>query len=172
MGFDKERQGKAPAHRADIYAWSNILLADVSRAEINARNRTLVVFADMIALPKTERIEVVVQRRRTMELKTKDGDLTLGSAYRLIVTAWVLSWGAFMGFVLLLLLLLTLLTGEMTVNGELVEGRGAALASMLPMLVLFPVVIVMHAFMFGGFLIGGLWLYRLKRPLRVTNEDG
>lgn len=107
-----------------------------------------------------------------MELKTKDGNLTLRSAYRLIVTAWLLSWGAFMGFILLLLFLITLLTGEMTVNGELVEGRGAALASILPMLVLFPVIIVMQAFMLGGLLTGGLWLYRLKRPLRVTSEEG
>ena len=106
-----------------------------------------------------------------MELKTKDGNLTLGSAYRLIVTAWIISWGAMMAFVLLLLFLAALLTGEMMVNGEVVQGRGTALAAMLPMLVLFPVVIAMQAFMFGGFLLGGLWLYRLKRPLRVVAEE-
>ncbi len=106
-----------------------------------------------------------------MELKTKDGNLTLGSAYRLIVTAWIISWGAMAGFILLLLFLTMLLTGEMTVNGVLVQGRSEALVLMLPILVILPVIIVMHAFMFGGLMLGGLWLYRLKRPLTVTMES-
>jgi len=66
-----------------------------------------------------------------MKLRTKGGRLTLGSAYKLIVWGWVLSWGALFGLILLLLLAITLLTGEMTVNGELVSGRVEALTAMV-----------------------------------------
>ncbi len=105
-----------------------------------------------------------------MKLKTKGGRLTLGSAYKLIVWGWVLSWGALFSLVLLLLIAITLLTGEMNVNGEMVSGRLKVLSALVPMLMLFPVVVTLHAFMFGGFVTLGLWLYRLKRPIEVIPD--
>ena len=106
-----------------------------------------------------------------MKLRTVDGNLTLGSAYKLFVWSWILSWGFFMGAILVLLVLITLMTGQMAVNGEIVEGRGAALAAMAPVVVAFPIIIVLHAFMFGGLLTFGTWLYRLRRPLTVVSES-
>lgn len=105
-----------------------------------------------------------------MQLRTVDGNLTLGSVYKLFVWSWVLSWGAFLGAILLLLTLIALVTGQMLVNGEMVQGRGSAVFAMLPMLVLFPIVIVLQGFMFAAFLTFGAWLYRLRRPLKVTPE--
>ncbi|MEO0608730.1 MAG: hypothetical protein AAFY82_10915 [Pseudomonadota bacterium] len=105
-----------------------------------------------------------------MKLETKGGRLTLGSAYKLIVWGWVLSWGALFGLILLLLLAITLLTGEMTVNGEIVSGRVEVLSAMAPIVVLFPIIVILHAFMFGGFITLGLWLYRFKRPIEVIPE--
>jgi hypothetical protein len=105
-----------------------------------------------------------------VQLKTKDGQLTLGSAYKLIVWGWILSWGAFAGFVLILLILVAALSGQMMVNGEMVTGRGQALLSMLPLVVMFPVIITLQAFMFGAFLTFGLWIYRLRRPINVASE--
>lgn len=105
-----------------------------------------------------------------MKLKTHGGRLTLGSAYKLIVWGWALSWGALFSLVMLLLIVLTLLTGEMNVNGEMVSGRLEALITLVPMLVLFPVVVTLHAFMFGGFITLGLWMYRFKRPIEVVPE--
>ena len=105
-----------------------------------------------------------------MELQTKDGNLTLGSAYRLIVTAWIISWGVFVGFIMLFLILTAALTGTMMINGEMVSGRGTILMDMLPILALFPMIIVLHAFMFGGFLVFGLWVYRLKKPIKVVSD--
>ena len=105
-----------------------------------------------------------------MKLKTKNDRLTLGSAYKLIVWGWVLSWGTFMGLILLVILLTTLITGEMTVNGEIVSGRGSALVAMAPILIVFPVIITLQAFVFGGFMTLGLWIYRLRRPIEVIPE--
>ena len=107
-----------------------------------------------------------------MNLKTENGNLRLSSAYKLIVIAWILSWGALMGIVMLIMLLITLITGEMTVNEQVVQGRGAALMAILPMFILFPIIIILQSFMFAAMLVGGLWLYRLKRPLRILDETG
>jgi hypothetical protein len=105
-----------------------------------------------------------------MRLKTKGGQLTLGSAYKLIVWGWLLSWGVLFGVVLLMLITITLLTGEMAVNGEIVSGRVRAFIAMAPIVLMFPIVITLHAFMFGGLLTMGLWLYRTKRPIEVIPE--
>ena len=57
------------------------------------------------------------------------------------------------------------------INGEIVSDRGEAFMQLLPFFVLFPVIITLHAFMFGGFLVLGLWLYRKKRPIRVIDVN-
>lgn len=106
-----------------------------------------------------------------MQLKVKDGKLNLGSVYKLFVVAWSTTWITMFGFVLSILVIITLITGEMYVNGETVYGRGSALLAMAPMLILFPIVVFLQSFIFAAFLTGGVWLYRLKRPLVVISED-
>ena len=59
----------------------------------------------------------------------------------------------------------------MTVNGEIVSGRGPALLAMAPMLIFFPIVVFLQSIIFAAWLTGGVWLYRLKRPLVVISED-
>ena len=86
-----------------------------------------------------------------MRLITENGHLKLSSAYRLIVTAWIISFGCLVGLILVLSFLITLISGQTTVNGEIVYGRSEALLQMLPFFILFPVIITFHAFMFGGF---------------------
>jgi hypothetical protein len=105
-----------------------------------------------------------------MQLKTEDGKLTLGSAYKLIVWAWLLSWSAFMIPIVLIIAIGALLSGEMNVNGEMVHGVGPVFVAMLPLLVMMPIIVVLHAFMFGAFLTFGLWLYRHWRPLSVEAQ--
>ena len=105
-----------------------------------------------------------------MELKTVDGKLALGSAYKLFAWGWVLGWGAFMLPILVLCILIALLTGQMGVNGEMVYGRGAALMAILPLLVMFPIILVLQAFLAGAVVTFGLWLYRLRRPLSVVTQ--
>lgn len=105
-----------------------------------------------------------------MELKTREGHLKLGSAYRLLVTAWAISWGLLFTLTILMIILITLLTGEMTIYGELVQGRATILMNMLPFFLLVPIIVLFHAFWFGGFLLFGLWVYRTRRPIRVVEE--
>ncbi|MCI4645659.1 MAG: hypothetical protein MRY64_12840, partial [Hyphomonadaceae bacterium] len=62
------------------------------------------------------------------------------------------------------------ISGEMMVNGEIVSGRWRALAAMLPIVLIFPVVIFLHAVMFSAFLTFGLWVYRLRKPIIVVEQ--
>jgi hypothetical protein len=103
----------------------------------------------------------------SMQLKTEDGKLTLGSAYKMIVWGWLLSWSALVIPILLIITVGALLSGQMNVNGEMVYGVGPVFMSILPFFVMMPIIVVMQAFMFGAFLTFGLWLYRHWRPLSV-----
>lgn len=107
-----------------------------------------------------------------MQLKVRDGKLRLGSVYKLFIVAWTTTWIAFFGFVLFLTVIVTLITGEMSINGEMVTGRGPALLAILPVAALFPVIVFLQSFIFGAFLTAGIWLYRLKRPIEVIIEGG
>ena len=105
-----------------------------------------------------------------MELRTRDNQLTLGSAFKLLAVAFLVAFGSLFALILLMLLIIGLATGQMLVNGEIIEGRGAVLAAMAPFLIFAPLLLAIQAVMFGGFLTAGLWLYRLRRPLRVVTE--
>jgi predicted membrane-bound spermidine synthase len=59
----------------------------------------------------------------------------------------------------------------MMVNGETVDGRGAVMAAMLPVLLLLPAIIAVQAAIFGGFVAAGAALFRLRKPLSVKVES-
>lgn len=105
-----------------------------------------------------------------MQLRTVDGKLTLGSVYKVIVWGWLIGWSVLMIPIMLLIVVGGTLAGEMSVNGEMVHGRGVVFMHMLPLLVLMPIIIVMHAFMFGGLITLGVLIYRRFRPLTVVAE--
>ena len=105
-----------------------------------------------------------------MKLIIRDGKLSFGSIYKLFVVSWSTTWIAFAGFVIAIILLGTLITGETMMNGETVEGRIPALLALAPMIILFPVVIFLQSFIFAAFLTGGVWLYSRKRPIDVVIE--
>lgn len=105
-----------------------------------------------------------------MQLRTVDGKLTLGSVYKLIVWGWLIGWSIFFIPIMLLIVVGGTLAGQMSVNGEMVYGHGTVFMHMAPMLILAPLIIVMHAFMFGGLITLGVLIYRKWRPLTVTAE--
>jgi len=105
-----------------------------------------------------------------MQLRTVNGELTLGSVYKLIVWGWLIGWGIFFIPIMLLIVIGATIAGEMSVNGEMIYGHGLVLLHVLPFLVLIPIIIVMHAFMFGGLLTLGVSIYRRFRPLTVTAD--
>lgn len=105
-----------------------------------------------------------------MNLKIRDGQLTLGSVFKVVAVGWACFGGVFLGGIFLLLAIIAAVTGQMAVNGEMVHGRGAALAAMAPMIVLLPLIIAIQGVIFGAFITIGAALYRLRRPLSVTTE--
>ena len=104
-----------------------------------------------------------------MQLKTVNGKLTLGSAYKLFVVSWFVGWTSIFVVIGGIGLLAALVSGEAMINGEVVEVSGSGLAQFLPMLALLPVIIIFHAFAFSGFLLLGLVIYRIWRPVQVTD---
>ena len=106
-----------------------------------------------------------------MNPKILDGQLTLGSVFRLVAIAWSCFGLIIIGGLFLLILLIGLASGSVEVNGELVQGRAAVLSAMLPIVILVPIIVVLQALIFGGFVTAGAALYRLRRPLSVTSAQ-
>lgn len=102
-----------------------------------------------------------------MELRTENGHLKPGGAFKLMAAGYFL--GAAVIFVPLfaLVALVSLAAGvPTTVNGQPVEG-GGVLVNLLPLLMV-PVVLAVQAVMLGGLAVLGLWLYTRRRPIRVV----
>ena len=104
-----------------------------------------------------------------MQLKSINGKLTLGSAYKLFVVSWFVGWTSIFMVFAGIFAIASLITGQATINGEIVEGAGPVAAQLLPMLALIPVIIIFHAFMFSGLLLLGLVIYRIWRPVQITD---
>lgn len=104
-----------------------------------------------------------------MQLKTVNGKLTLGSAYKLFVISWLVGWTSLFVVFGGIALLAMLVGGEATINGVVVEGAGPVAAEILPVLALIPVIIIFHAFMFSGLLLLGFVIYRFWRPVQITD---
>lgn len=107
-----------------------------------------------------------------MKLRVKNGQLSYGSTYRFFVTSWVLGVGSLFLAMFALTFLLMLATGTGQVNGQTVTGRGALIVSMLPMVIIFPIVMLIQGFMFGGVLLFGSWLYRKFRKIEIVTDEG
>jgi len=109
-----------------------------------------------------------------MKLETRNGNLTLGSAYKLTFAAWCVGIGGFFLFFFLLMVAIFFITalagGPVMVNGEVHTGAAAmqSLLAFVPMLILLPLIIVMQGAMFSGLMVLGLLVYRQFRPIQVS----
>ena len=61
----------------------------------------------------------------------------------------------------------SLLVGSGYVNGEKVTNRGDLLSSIMPVFVVVPLITVIHAFMFGGMFLFGVWIFRRRGTITV-----
>ena len=100
-----------------------------------------------------------------MELRTRDGQLELGGAFKLVAAGYFLGAAAIFIPLFGLVALVSLAAG-VPPTGEPVEGGGGVLFAVLP-LIMVPVILAMQAVMFGGLAVLGLWLYQKRRPIRV-----
>lgn len=105
-----------------------------------------------------------------MNLKIRDGQLTLGSVFKLVAISWLCFGVVFVGGIFLLIFIIGAVSGQMMVNGDMVQGRAAVIGAMAPMAILIPIIIAVQAVLFGGFVLAGAALYRLRRPISVTAE--
>jgi len=111
-----------------------------------------------------------------MELRVKEnGQLSLGSAYKMIAKGYVIGAGGFVAIFMIpmfIIFLIGALSGQpMSVNGEMTTGW-AAYTPMLMMFVMFPVIVGLQAIMFGGMVVLGLVVYRQFRPINVKFPPG
>ena len=111
-----------------------------------------------------------------MELRVKEnGQLSLGSAYKMIATGWVFGVGGVFALIFIpmfVVFLIVALSGQpMNVNGEITTGW-AAFLPMLMMFIVFPFIIGFHAIIFGGMVVLGLVAYRQFRPITVKITSG
>ena len=106
-----------------------------------------------------------------MRLRTRNGQLSLGSIYKLVVVGWTFTWTLLFAFIFVLMILMSLSGVPLTVNGDPVSGVGAFLAGALPVMILFPVMIFIQALIFGGFFVLAMMIYRMFRPITVETES-
>lgn len=105
-----------------------------------------------------------------MELLTERGRLKLGGAFKLVAVGYFVGAGAIFLPLFALVTVITVASGiPPTVNGQQVEGAGALLFSLLP-LVMLPVVLAIQAVMFGGLVTLGLLLYQKFNPIRIVED--
>lgn len=106
-----------------------------------------------------------------MELRTENGQLKAGGAFKLIATGYLLGAGViFLPAFAIVGVTATVSHAPVTVNGEVVEGGFAAAFGLAP-LVLLPIALAIQSVIFGGIGVLGLWLYTRWRPIRITAPD-
>ena len=106
-----------------------------------------------------------------MRLRTRNGQLSLGSIYKLVVVGWTFTWTLLFAFIFVLMILRSLSGAPLTVNGEAAYGVGAFLAGALPAMIFFPIVAFIQALIFGGFFVLAMMIYRMFSPITVETES-
>ena len=110
-----------------------------------------------------------------MQLKVRDGELTLESVFTLFFWAALIWIGGIAALAMIIAVLaflfVTLWPSPITIHGETFTLQGSS----LPAMMLFLLIVVFGAAMtsaaYAGFLTGCLRIYRLWRPLTVIVED-
>jgi hypothetical protein len=99
-----------------------------------------------------------------MELRTVGGRLQLGGTFKLVAIGYLIGMGVIFVPFFLLIVLVAALAGA---TGSADASLGFVL---LLQVVMLPIILVMQAAMIGGAVILGLWLYQLRRSIRVVEE--
>ena len=107
-----------------------------------------------------------------LQLKTINGNLTMGSVYRLFVVGWALGFGAFFTAIALFIFVAAAVTGEATINGVEVRDRAQVISAFAPMLLIGPVIIFFQSFILAGLMTFGIRVYRHWFPLTVEATTG
>lgn len=106
-----------------------------------------------------------------LKLETINGNLTIGSVYRLFVVGWVLGFGILFTAIALFIFVSAAITGEANINGVHVRDRTQVIATFAPVLAV-PIIIFVQGFIAAGLMTFGVRIYRLWSPLTVESTSG
>ena len=97
-----------------------------------------------------------------MKLRVRNGQFEAVALFKFVFVGVLLGEGIiFIPFFLIIF-------GAMALSGAPIQGNAPQVFWLLPIMV--PLIVAMHALMFGGMIVLGLWLYRLRGKLEILEE--
>lgn len=100
-----------------------------------------------------------------MKLYVRKGALQASSFFKFVFVGVLIGEGLIFGIPFLAVTAMMLIA---VASGQPIEGNAAHLWWVFP--IMFPIIILMHALMFGGMIVLGLWLYSRFGKLEITEE--
>jgi len=98
-----------------------------------------------------------------MKLQSVDGNLSSGNFFKPVAIGYVIGAGVFF-------LPMLLLTIPMMILMPGVEGESQSMSMALSGLIMVPFILILQGVVFGGLVVLGLSIYRLRWPIRITNK--
>jgi hypothetical protein len=98
-----------------------------------------------------------------MKLQSVDGNLSSGNFFKPVAIGYVIGMGVFF-------LPIILMTIPMMILMPGVEGESQSMSMALSGLIMVPFILILQSVMFGGLVVLGLSIYRLRWPIRITNK--
>lgn len=105
-----------------------------------------------------------------MIIKSVNGQLSSTSFFKPVAIGYVLGAAVFFLPMLLLMALIGVVTVVTGNTGGAETGEVNPLPHLMLGFVMVPLILVMQSVMFGGMVVLGLSIYRLKRPIQVSNR--
>ena len=104
-----------------------------------------------------------------MIIKSVDGQLGSTSFFKPVAIGFILGAAVFFVPMLLLMALMGIVTVATGDAGGPEAGGTSPLSHIMLGFVMVPLILVMQSVMFGGLVVLGLSIYRIKRPILVSN---
>jgi hypothetical protein len=101
-----------------------------------------------------------------MKLYVRNGALQASSFFKFVFVGVLIGEGLMFGIPFLII---SAIFAGAVASGQPIEGNAAHMWWMFP--VMFPLIIFMHALMFGGMIVLGLWIYSRFGKLEITEES-
>lgn len=101
-----------------------------------------------------------------MKLYVRDGKLQAGSFFKFVFVGILIGEGLIFG-IPFFFIAIALVTAA--ANGVPIEGNAPEMVWAIP--IIFPMIVAMHAVMFGGMIVLGLWIYSRFGKLEITEES-
>ena len=105
-----------------------------------------------------------------MELKVVNGQLELGSIFKLCFTGWLVAWSLIMAIAVIGFLIADVLSGDVVINGETVTGVSVVTSQIIPFLLLLPIIVLLQSAFIAVVTTFGVWLYLQKFPISWSIE--